>query len=247
MLKIFRNIRYTMIHSSKVSKYMLYAIGEIILVVIGILIALQINNWNEDRKQSKRRNIIMEELKKDFLYNKQQLSDNHSKHRNTYQDLKKVLEFFPINDASPLDSIASYFKNGNIFSWYTYNPRSGTVNSLITTSSFEIIEDRELRSLLVGWAGLVDDYTEDEIIANEFLSQYLIPYTLKNFDYGFDFSSEDSDLNALKAVEFKNLLKERLSNLYYLIEGGNQNDYTILKQSIDRILQLIEENSNEYD
>lgn len=50
MIKIFRKIRYDLINQNKTTKYLKYAIGEIILVVIGILIALQINNWNETRK-----------------------------------------------------------------------------------------------------------------------------------------------------------------------------------------------------
>ncbi len=50
MIKFFRKIRQRLLSESKFSKYLLYAIGEIILVVIGILIALQINNWNEERK-----------------------------------------------------------------------------------------------------------------------------------------------------------------------------------------------------
>ncbi len=47
MIKFFRNIRKTLLTEGKTSKYFKYAIGEIVLVVIGILIALQINNWNE--------------------------------------------------------------------------------------------------------------------------------------------------------------------------------------------------------
>jgi sulfur transfer complex TusBCD TusB component (DsrH family) len=49
MIKLFRTIRQAMIKESKVSKYLQYAIGEIVLVVIGILIALQINTWNQNR------------------------------------------------------------------------------------------------------------------------------------------------------------------------------------------------------
>lgn len=52
MIKLFRNIRKNLIVAGKTSKYFKYAIGEIILVVIGILIALQVNNWNELRKES---------------------------------------------------------------------------------------------------------------------------------------------------------------------------------------------------
>ena len=50
MIKFFRRIRQQLLTENKFSKYLIYAIGEIILVVIGILIALQINNWNENRK-----------------------------------------------------------------------------------------------------------------------------------------------------------------------------------------------------
>ena len=51
MVKIFRNIRQKLASENKVMAYLHYAIGEILLVVIGILIALQVNNWNELRKQ----------------------------------------------------------------------------------------------------------------------------------------------------------------------------------------------------
>ncbi|WP_053992182.1 DUF6090 family protein [Mangrovimonas sp. TPBH4] len=53
MIKFFRNIRKALINEGKTTKYLKYAIGEIVLVVIGILIALQINNWNEERKDRK--------------------------------------------------------------------------------------------------------------------------------------------------------------------------------------------------
>lgn len=49
MIRLFRNIRKQLTSENKVSSYLRYAIGEIVLVVVGILIALQINNWNEQR------------------------------------------------------------------------------------------------------------------------------------------------------------------------------------------------------
>lgn len=58
MIKLFRNIRQNLLNEGKTSKYLKYAIGEIILVVIGILIALQINNWNENQKQKKQLDAI---------------------------------------------------------------------------------------------------------------------------------------------------------------------------------------------
>lgn len=66
MIKLFRNFREAMIKENKVSKYLLYAIGEIVLVVIGILIALQINNWNQERIDRKNEMKLLKELKNDL-------------------------------------------------------------------------------------------------------------------------------------------------------------------------------------
>ena len=62
MIKFFRRIRQKLLQENRFSKYLLYAIGEIILVVIGILIALQINNWNEEQKLEKIEKQILKEL-----------------------------------------------------------------------------------------------------------------------------------------------------------------------------------------
>ena len=62
MLKLFRRIRQDLITANKFSKYFLYALGEIFLVVIGILIALQINNWNQNRIDSKIEKQLLTEL-----------------------------------------------------------------------------------------------------------------------------------------------------------------------------------------
>lgn len=62
MIKLFRNIRQNLLLEGKTSKYFKYAIGEIILVVIGILIALSINNWNETRKETNSMHITVNSL-----------------------------------------------------------------------------------------------------------------------------------------------------------------------------------------
>ena len=75
MIKLFRNIRQNLLSEGKTSKYLKYAIGEIVLVVIGILIALQINNWNSERQtkietEAKRQSNLQEiynDLKKDVI------------------------------------------------------------------------------------------------------------------------------------------------------------------------------------
>ena len=62
MINFFRKIRYQLLGEGKTGKYLKYAIGEILLVVIGILIALSINNWNEERKKDKIEINILQEL-----------------------------------------------------------------------------------------------------------------------------------------------------------------------------------------
>ena len=69
MIKFFRKIRQNLLSENKFSKYFLYAIGEIVLVVIGILIALQINNWNENKKASNSEKSILIGLKSEFQNN----------------------------------------------------------------------------------------------------------------------------------------------------------------------------------
>ena len=77
MIKFFRNIRQKLLTENKISKYLLYAIGEIVLVVIGILIALSINNWNEERKNNliEKKLIlnIIKDLRLDSIYISQSL------------------------------------------------------------------------------------------------------------------------------------------------------------------------------
>ena len=66
MIKFFRNIRQNLLMENKTSKYLKYAIGEIVLVVIGILIALQINNWNEGRKKNQKEAILIKNIVEDL-------------------------------------------------------------------------------------------------------------------------------------------------------------------------------------
>jgi len=66
MIKFFRKIRYDLIEKNKNGKYLKYAIGEIVLVVIGILIALQINTWSENQKKDELGNIYLNDLKSDI-------------------------------------------------------------------------------------------------------------------------------------------------------------------------------------
>ncbi|MBC2844056.1 DUF6090 family protein [Winogradskyella flava] len=79
MIKFFRKIRQNLLMENKTSKYFKYAIGEIILVVIGILIALQINNWNEQRKNSKQEVRLLKQLQTDISTNKNNVEEQYKR------------------------------------------------------------------------------------------------------------------------------------------------------------------------
>ena len=68
MIKLFRNIRKNLLNEGKTTNYLKYASGEIILVVIGILIALQINNWNEGEKERQEEHLSITNLSKTVSY-----------------------------------------------------------------------------------------------------------------------------------------------------------------------------------
>ena len=69
MLTTFRKIRKSLLGSGQASRYLLYAIGEITLVVIGILIALQVNNWNESKKRLSKEKVILADLEQNIETN----------------------------------------------------------------------------------------------------------------------------------------------------------------------------------
>ncbi|MDC6389384.1 DUF6090 family protein [Maribacter sp. PR1] len=91
MIKFFRQIRQNLLSEGKTEKYFKYAIGEIVLVVIGILIALQINNWNENRKVKKLEAQIYTELKSDLLQTRNDINETISEHREIFKSSQQLI------------------------------------------------------------------------------------------------------------------------------------------------------------
>ncbi|WP_162919881.1 DUF6090 family protein [Hanstruepera ponticola] len=122
MIKFFRKIRYDLMEKNKTGKYLKYVIGEIVLVVIGILIALQINNWNEGRKQQLVLDQYYELLLGDYEENKKyintliiSLKEGITSFENYYQEFgKKNLETNDfISELDKIDNVTAYLKFEN--------------------------------------------------------------------------------------------------------------------------------------
>jgi len=90
---------------NKTGKYFKYAIGEIILVMIGILLALQVNNWNEKRKSTLQEITILKNIQEDILLDTLDISFNIDYHKDFIDSEKRLLHFLQSNLAQPLDSI----------------------------------------------------------------------------------------------------------------------------------------------
>ena len=107
MIKFFRKIRQNLLSEGKTGKYIKYAIGEIILVVIGILIALQLNNWNESRKTKLLEIEIYKEIKDDITVSLLDLERGRSQHDRRIVTNSKIRDHI-INERPFNDTIAIY-------------------------------------------------------------------------------------------------------------------------------------------
>jgi hypothetical protein len=123
MLFLFRQLRRLELHKRS-SRYFFYAIGEIVLVVMGILIALAINNWNEERILEIQRRKLIESLKADFSTNVRRLEEALDLMQKTHEDFLQFLKVAPgNNDQLSLDGIGRRCCN----SWFDIRnpPRAG--------------------------------------------------------------------------------------------------------------------------
>ena len=235
MIRIFRRLRQPKHPEKRLGKYVVYALGEIFLVVVGILIALQINNWNEERIERRKERAFLDALHQEFLLNRAQLDTVTSYHLRGLNSCNKLIALFPIDtEKANLDSISGYLKDF-IYTW-TFNPSQGTINAIVSTSSFEVIRDRELREILISWPDLVFDLQEDENEARAYYKSAIDPYLSKHFEYNFDFSDPRNDLKALESLEFEYLIRLRRDLLNdILISQGVMEQ---VGRNLDRVIEL---------
>jgi hypothetical protein len=145
MIKFFRKIRQKMLTENKFSKYLIYAIGEIVLVVIGILIALSINNWNEQEKLNSKELAILTELQSALNSNKEILN-NRSKHFKTIKYEGKLLEEHLKNKLAYNDSLQNYL-DIPIRNYY-FGISYSTYENL-KSQGFDIIKNKKLRLKII--------------------------------------------------------------------------------------------------
>jgi len=178
MIKLFRKIRHKMLTENKFSKYLIYSIGEIILVVIGILIALQVNNWKENQAEIKQQNLILTNLNLE-LYNNLKNLNTAIEFSETYINSSENLLLSMNNLATNkykderLDSLLSNF---GFSKWKRSNLN---IKSLESSGSLNSVENNELKKLIYDWMNQIEDL---EILEkrSDYAFQYYIDYIKKN-------------------------------------------------------------------
>ena len=158
MLKFFRRIRRALLKEGKVRKYLVYALGEILLVMIGILLALQVNNWNEARKNRREELVALKSLQKEFRSNYQKFQDHIEPKKKLKVQWEDLLLKLSDKNLSPEEKPKRRLPPGT----GTLNVSFGTLNSLINSGKVENLKNDSLKSLLTNWGGLLEDFQEEE-------------------------------------------------------------------------------------
>jgi hypothetical protein len=146
MIRFFRNIRQKLAAENNVAKYLRYAIGEIVLVVIGILIALQVNNWNEQRKQRISELHYLRNLKNDLNLNITEIDKYIATRNSRTASAKIVLEYF---DGKPLTDFDEFNRNAvNVYTWQEFFQIDNTFQELTNSGNLSIISNDSIKNNL---------------------------------------------------------------------------------------------------
>lgn len=180
MLSKLRKLRKTFLFSDSTKKYMLYALGEIFLVVIGILIALQINNWNENRKDRTKEKLVLQEL-----------ITTLKKNNNILEDRITYIQNFKTDGMIVLDAL-----DGKI-------PYSDTLHNHFLYAQFSGLGNLEAQFSVAGYTAL--KLAGYDIIKSDSLKLQIIEMFETNIPLLTSFESEtQSKLREYYLQHFKN-------------------------------------------
>jgi len=239
MIKFFRHIRYDLMNQNKTAKYFKYAIGEIILVVIGILIALNINIWNESRKDNIKERAylvsLIRDMKADISYNNRNIFDRYDKKVEALKNGKAHYQgTYTIADTLAFLNDLGY---GAVFGNVIWAFNRTTYNQLINTGDFKIIENDSLRESIQNYYYLlngIDESSEGKETGYVKYTNSLAPFNRENPDYISAFD-QTFFISKLKSEEFYKLL-----NLELTLASDIKRKATRVNISAENLIKLIE-------
>ena len=267
MIKFFRHIRRSLINQNKMGKYFKYAIGEIILVVIGILIALQINNWNQNRLNEDLESLYYKRFLDDVREEKQILEAiiNYSK-KVSFHAKRAIAVFENSTNASdnPIENIIDLYQASQFTDSYS---AESTFKELIASGQINLLQNDSIKTALIryydtewsesGTFTFENKYREnlrgkmpDDIQTQIRLNCGDI-YLKKGHSYLISLPDKcniDLDLNIAKSVINELRMDESLKkDLRYLIgnEEGKLNDLKPVQKQLNNLISLLEEINND--
>ena len=206
MIKFFRKIRQDLLSENKFSKYFLYVIGEILLVIIGILIALQINNKNTERIESEifvsNLQYVLEDIRKD----KEDLLELKERREIVEDQIKLILNAVKENETlTPLELLS----NLGIFNWQYYHRNNSGFERILSSNLYESQDFFEAREKIKAYEEINNGYSDTEKRLNEFLEAMEIEMfkegsNLEYLEYINLWLSVDWKPDAVTQVEIEN-------------------------------------------
>ncbi|MDT0558294.1 DUF6090 family protein [Ichthyenterobacterium sp. W332] len=229
MLKFFRHIRKSLLEQNKMGKYFKYAIGEILLVVIGILIALQINNWNEKNKSRTKENVILTNFKEDLNSDLVKL-EALKKAFQLRVESKKIFESVYQNKAKEPVSLSQAFKNQYVELLIGFSPNTITIDEIKNSSGMAIISSTELRRQLVTLYNTYDIFiTKLKIGFTK--NQELLDYV----SYHFDNVLEPTDSEINKMLNDKYFINQIIANYSYGLLEETVINYNLCMETLNML------------
>ena len=207
MIKFFRKIRQELLTENKFSKYLLYAIGEIVLVVIGILIALSINNWNENRKLQKEELNLLSDIRTNLISNYNTFKNDSLYNQGDILKYEKIENYIQ-KDLKYDNELDSSF--GVLTFWSTPYITSSAYNTL-QTKGLDVIQNKPLRQDIVDMyeirlKSLTNDYDKSEWNISEVVTPFFSKHIRRLHKKSLRLS-RPNDFEKLKHnEEFQNIL-----------------------------------------
>lgn len=204
MIKFFRQIRFKLMSENNTSKYFKYAFGEILLVVVGILIALGINNWNEGKKSQKNESVLIKKLQEENIINLESI-EGDTEYRTEIPEILTEFNLFLANAnlEEQNDSLQYYISEIFRSTSYTF-----TQSNLINYVNVYNSEFSELNKELATLQAFQNDLQS--------ISEKGIDIKIENF---FDALKNDVDFNSLEIVSYDTLNSLKFRNNIIIIQS----------------------------
>ena len=182
MIKFFRHIRRSLLNDNKMGKYFKYAIGEIILVMIGILLALQVNNWNQNRIENNEENEVIAKLHKDFIENKKSLNEYISE---VNLEINAQMTLLSLIGASKeelaVQNLDSLFYNSLEASEFAF--ADNTIKNIMQSGRLNLLKNEEITDLLYQWNTLSEVRQMRMSKLDDWTNNHLLPYLISKISF----------------------------------------------------------------